>query len=75
MVCIAVIEQLEIVLIELEYAEADLEAKRQVGPRGGAGDLGVHVTRLRAANQAIHLAISVLSDAMGSQRNQAPASV
>ena len=75
MVCKAVIEQLEIVLIELEYAEADLEAKRQVGPRGVSGDLGVDVTRLRAANQAIHLAISALSDAAGWRRNQAPASL
>ena len=72
MVCKAVIEQLEIVLIEIEYAEADLEASRQTNPRAPTDDLAGHLVRLRAANQAVHLAIEALAGVPASQGNLAP---
>ena len=72
MVCKAVIEQLEIVMIEIEYAEADLETRRREEGRSAPDALDVHLVRLRAANQAVHLAIEALAALPTAQHALAP---
>lgn len=58
----AIIEHLEIALIELEYAGADVTENLKTGRSASQRDLAEFLARVRAANEAIHLALEALSD-------------
>jgi len=70
MVSKAIVEQLELVLIELEYAEADLLAR--CGDGAPQSDFEMRFLRLRRANSAVQTAIAALAGASGTARAPSP---